>query len=69
MRIVAEQLVIRAMAGNLEATKLLFQYVLGKPEKTVNPDTLDLQEIEQMQQRRAATWFSICRAIGCNRSR
>ena len=50
MRIVAEQLVIRAMAGKLEAIKLLFQYVLGKPDKTVNPDTLDLQEIEQMQQ-------------------
>ena len=50
MAIVAEQLVIRAMAGNLEAVKLLFQYVLGKPDKTVNPDTLDLQEIKQMQQ-------------------
>ena len=69
MRIVAEQLVIRAMAGNLEAIKLLFQYVLGKPEKTVNPDTLDLQEIEQMRQAPCGELCSTWRAAVCSRSR
>jgi hypothetical protein len=32
------------------AIKLLFQYVLGKPAETVNPDTLDIEEWRQCYQ-------------------
>jgi hypothetical protein len=52
-----------AKAGDKAAVKLLFQYVIGKPQPAVDPDTLDLQEmrgymaaaippeaLEQMQQ-------------------
>jgi hypothetical protein len=46
MRIIAGQLVVMAKLGDLAAIKLLFQYVLGKPAATVDPDTLDQQEVE-----------------------
>jgi hypothetical protein len=46
MRSIAEQLVVSARMGDLGAVKLLFQYVLGKPAAAVDPDTLDLQELE-----------------------
>jgi hypothetical protein len=46
MRHIAGQLVVMAKAGDLAAIKLLFQYVLGKPAVTVDPDTLDQQEVE-----------------------
>ena len=39
-----------AKAGDKAAVKLLFQYVIGKPQLAVDPDTLDLQEM------RTATW-------------
>jgi hypothetical protein len=34
-----------AKAGDKAAVKLLFQYVIGKPQPAVDPDTLDLQEM------------------------
>jgi hypothetical protein len=34
-----------AKAGDKAAIKLLFQYVIGKPQPAVDPDTLDLQEM------------------------
>jgi len=46
LRIVAGQLMVKAKMGDLAATKLLFQYVLGKPAATVDPDALDLHELE-----------------------
>jgi hypothetical protein len=46
LQIVAEQLVVKAKMGDLAATKLLFQYVLGKPAATVDPDALDVEEVE-----------------------
>src|SRR5258708_3284253 len=46
LRIVAGQLMVKAKMGDLAATKLLFQYVLGKPAATVDPDTVDVQEVE-----------------------
>jgi hypothetical protein len=49
MEHVACELVVQAKMGNLAAIKLLFQYVLGKPAATVDPDTLDLQEMELFQ--------------------
>ncbi len=47
MEVIVGELVVQARNGKLAAIKLLFQYVLGKPAATVNPDTLDLQEVEQ----------------------
>src|SRR5260370_14701126 len=46
LRIVAGQLMVKAKMGDLAATKLLFQYVLGKPAATADPDSLDAQEVE-----------------------
>src|SRR5437879_1216969 len=34
-----------AKAGDKAAVKLLFQYVIGKPQPAVDPDTLDGQEM------------------------
>jgi hypothetical protein len=47
---IAEQLIVQAKSGNMAAIKLLFQYVLGKPADTVNPDTLDIEEWRQCYQ-------------------
>jgi hypothetical protein len=49
LQIVAEQLVVKAKMGDLVATKLLFQYVLGKPAATVDPDALDVEEFKLYQ--------------------
>lgn len=45
---IAERLLAQARAGVRDAIKLLFQYVLGKPVATVNPDTLDVEEWRQV---------------------
>jgi hypothetical protein len=50
MHDIAEALTVQAKRGNLGAIKLLFHYVLGKPTETVNPDTLDLEEWQQVVQ-------------------
>jgi hypothetical protein len=39
-----------ALAGNMAALKLLFSYVVGRPQAATNPDTLDLQEWSQLKQ-------------------
>jgi hypothetical protein len=39
-----------ALAGNLAAIRLLFSYVIGRPQAATNPDTLDLQEWSQLRQ-------------------
>src|SRR5207244_7364076 len=44
MKHVAFILKEKAMAGDLVAIKLLFQYVLGKPTEGVDPDRLDIEE-------------------------
>ncbi len=46
MEIIVGELLVQAKNGKLGAIKLLFQYVLGKPPATVNPDTLDLEEVD-----------------------
>jgi hypothetical protein len=38
-----------ALAGDNAAAKLLFQYVIGKPQPAVNPDTLDVDEFKNIQ--------------------
>jgi hypothetical protein len=45
MKYIGGQLVALAKSGDMAATKLLLQYQVGKPAATVDPDTLDLQEI------------------------
>jgi hypothetical protein len=60
-----------AKAGDKAATKILFQYLIGKPSPTVDPDTLDAQEmrtfaansihpeaIAQMQQNVPLGWLT-----------
>jgi hypothetical protein len=42
---IAAQLRDDAKAGDKAAIKLLFQYVIGKPQPAVDPDTLDVQEM------------------------
>jgi hypothetical protein len=41
---------MRAEGGDMVAMKLLLQYVLGKPPETVDPDRLDLDEWQKMQE-------------------
>jgi hypothetical protein len=42
---------MRAEGGDMVAMKLLFQYVLGKPAETVDPDRLDVDEWQKMQEK------------------
>jgi hypothetical protein len=41
---IAAILLLKAKQGDLAAIKLLFGYVIGKPEKSTDPDTLDRHE-------------------------
>jgi hypothetical protein len=50
MKHIAFVLKERAMAGELAAIKLLFQYILGKPNEAVDPDRLDLDEWQKLQE-------------------
>ena len=43
-------LLLNAKAGHLPTIKFLFAYVLGKPKPVVEPDLLDLQEMQMFQQ-------------------
>ena len=47
---IAMALIIRAKAGDVAAAKLLFSYCIGKPAETVEPDRLDVDEWELVQQ-------------------
>ncbi len=42
---IAAKLRDEAKSGDKAAIKLLFQYVIGKPQPAVDPDTLDVQEL------------------------
>jgi hypothetical protein len=46
---IACRLVMDAKNGDKAATKLLFQYVIGKPQPALNPDTLDVDEFKNIQ--------------------
>ncbi len=50
MEAICATLILRARAGSVPHVKLLFSYVIGKPTDAVNPDTLDLQEMQQYRQ-------------------
>src|SRR6516164_5378433 len=43
-------LLLNAKGGHLPSIKFLFSYVLGKPKPVVEPDLLDLQEMQMLQQ-------------------
>ena len=47
---IAYILLLNAKAGDLASIKLLFLYVIGKPQPAVDPDTLDAQEMKAFQQ-------------------
>jgi hypothetical protein len=51
MKHLAFVLKMRAEGGDMQAMKLLFQYVLGKPVETVDPDRLDVDEWQKMQEK------------------
>src|SRR6516165_6319926 len=43
-------LLLNAKGGHLPTIKFLFSYVLGKPKPVVEPDLLDLQEMQMLHQ-------------------
>jgi hypothetical protein len=47
LRQIAEALKRKAKEGDVAAARLVLSYVVGRPEATVNPDTLDEQEMRQ----------------------
>jgi hypothetical protein len=46
---ILDVLLLNAKGGHLPTIKLLFSYVLGKPKPVVEPDLLDLQEMQLLQ--------------------
>jgi hypothetical protein len=42
------KLLADALAGNMAAAQLYLSYVVGKPTKAVNPDTLDAEEFREI---------------------
>jgi hypothetical protein len=50
MKHIAFVLKERAMGGELAAIKLLFQYILGKPTEAIDPDRLDVDEWQKLQE-------------------
>ena len=49
---IVETFKLKAIRGDLGAAKFLFQYAVGKPGDTVNPDTLDIEEFQQIYEPR-----------------
>jgi hypothetical protein len=47
---ILDVLLLNAKGGHLPAIKFLFSYVIGKPQPAVNPDVLDVQEMQLFQQ-------------------
>ena len=61
---IAVTLILLAKTGDLAAIKLLFQYILGKPAPAVDPDRLDLEELNLVHLIRELTRdvFDLCGA-------
>ncbi len=47
---IARQLIQQAQQGDVAAARLVFSYAIGKPDRAVDPDTLDLQEWQLLHQ-------------------
>jgi hypothetical protein len=52
LREVAEIVKLKAKQGDLAAVKLLLQYCVGKPEPAKDPDRMDVDEWQRLQQMR-----------------
>jgi hypothetical protein len=65
INIIADELILQARNGRLEAIKLLFQYVIGKPTVAVNPDTLDVEEFQQIYAPRKEIWEFASENVQC----
>jgi hypothetical protein len=50
MEEIAMALMLQARTGDQGAIKLLFQYVLGKPTEAVDPDRLDVDQWQKLQE-------------------
>jgi hypothetical protein len=50
MEEIAMALLLQARTGGQGAIKLLFQYVLGKPTEAVDPDRLDIDQWQKLQE-------------------
>jgi hypothetical protein len=47
------KMILRGCAGDVAAARLALQYTLGKPSETVDPDRVDLEELELTEERLA----------------
>ena len=50
LQAIMRQLSQKAQQGDVPAARLVLSYTVGKPDKPVDPDTLDLHEWHQLQQ-------------------
>jgi hypothetical protein len=50
MKHIAFVLKMKAESGDIQAMKLLFQYVIGKPQPATDPDRLDIDEWQTLQE-------------------
>jgi hypothetical protein len=53
MRAIIVKMILLAGEGDVAAARLVLQYTLGKPAETVDPDRVDLDEVEQAKERLA----------------
>ncbi len=49
LQAIVRQLIQQAREGDVPAARLVFSYTLGKPDKAVDPDSLDQQEWQQLR--------------------
>src|SRR5579883_1833328 len=61
MRVLKE----KALQGDVAALKLLFAYTIGKPQPAVDPDTLDLEELQLIMQKHSTPADVVERVVGC----
>jgi hypothetical protein len=50
LQAIVRQLIQQAREGDVAAARLVLSYSIGKADKAVDPDTLDVQEFQQLQQ-------------------
>ncbi len=50
LQAIVHQLIQQARQGDVPSARLVFSYTLGKPDKAVDPDSLDQQEWQQFRQ-------------------
>src|SRR5262249_4338618 len=50
LQAIVQKLIQKAREGDVSAARLVLAYAVGKPDRAVDPDTLDVQEWQQLQQ-------------------